>query len=94
MAGNLKQLINRLLFLLYFSTVSLSHFHTYLPFLGSSKNLDPFPGGPTPRRTVAGSPFYMLNHSFEPNCFFHWRFKDRMLEVMINAGQGVKKGDE
>ncbi|KAH6764796.1 plastid transcriptionally active 14 [Perilla frutescens var. hirtella] len=36
----------------------------------------------------------MLNHSFEPNCFFHWRFKDRMLEVMINAGQGVKKGDE
>ncbi|XP_042027386.1 protein PLASTID TRANSCRIPTIONALLY ACTIVE 14-like isoform X1 [Salvia splendens] len=36
----------------------------------------------------------MLNHSFKPNCFFHWRFKDRMLEVMINAGQGVKKGDE
>ncbi|KAL1537535.1 Protein PLASTID TRANSCRIPTIONALLY ACTIVE 14 [Salvia divinorum] len=36
----------------------------------------------------------MLNHSFKPNCFFHWRFKDRMLEVMINAGQAVKKGDE
>lgn len=36
----------------------------------------------------------MLNHSFQPNCFFHWRFKDRMLEVMINAGQRVKKGDE
>ncbi|KAK6150249.1 hypothetical protein DH2020_017774 [Rehmannia glutinosa] len=29
-----------------------------------------------------------------PNCFFHWRFKDRMLEVMINAGQRIKKGDE
>ncbi|KAF5475348.1 hypothetical protein F2P56_007158 [Juglans regia] len=36
----------------------------------------------------------MLNHSFQPNCFFHWRFKDRMLEVMINAGQRIKKGDE
>ncbi|KAJ0017348.1 hypothetical protein Pint_11820 [Pistacia integerrima] len=36
----------------------------------------------------------MLNHSFQPNCFFHWRFKDRMLEVMINAGQRVKKGEE
>ncbi|CAJ2637638.1 unnamed protein product [Trifolium pratense] len=36
----------------------------------------------------------MLNHSFEPNCFFHWRFKDRMLEVLINAGQRIKKGDE
>ncbi|BFG15751.1 hypothetical protein CerSpe_020250 [Prunus speciosa] len=36
----------------------------------------------------------MLNHSFEPNCFFHWRFKDRMLEVMINAGKRIKKGDE
>ncbi|CAI9091074.1 OLC1v1025995C1 [Oldenlandia corymbosa var. corymbosa] len=36
----------------------------------------------------------MLNHSFQPNCFFHWRFKDRMLEVMINAGQAVKKGEE
>ncbi|XP_057812006.1 protein PLASTID TRANSCRIPTIONALLY ACTIVE 14 [Salvia miltiorrhiza] len=36
----------------------------------------------------------MLNHSFKPNCFFHWRFKDRMLEVMINAGQRVKRGDE
>ncbi|KAK9267113.1 hypothetical protein L1049_009532 [Liquidambar formosana] len=35
----------------------------------------------------------MLNHSFQPNCFFHWRFKDRMLEVMINAGQQIKKGD-
>ncbi|XP_021901657.1 protein PLASTID TRANSCRIPTIONALLY ACTIVE 14 [Carica papaya] len=39
-------------------------------------------------------PADMLNHSFEPNCFFHWRFKDRMLEVMINAGQRIKKGDE
>ncbi|RWR88483.1 protein PLASTID TRANSCRIPTIONALLY ACTIVE 14 isoform X2 [Cinnamomum micranthum f. kanehirae] len=36
----------------------------------------------------------MLNHSFQPNCFFHWRFKDRMLEVMINAGQRIKKGEE
>ncbi|XP_008812568.3 protein PLASTID TRANSCRIPTIONALLY ACTIVE 14 [Phoenix dactylifera] len=36
----------------------------------------------------------MLNHSFQPNCFLHWRFRDRMLEVMINAGQRVKKGDE
>ncbi|KAI5667300.1 hypothetical protein M9H77_17153 [Catharanthus roseus] len=36
----------------------------------------------------------MLNHSVQPNCFFHWRFKDRMLEVMINAGQRIKKGDE
>ncbi|XAR56195.1 [Ribulose-bisphosphate carboxylase]-lysine N-methyltransferase [Bertholletia excelsa] len=36
----------------------------------------------------------MLNHSFQPNCFFHWRFKDRMLEVMINAGKRIKKGDE
>ncbi|XP_058197913.1 protein PLASTID TRANSCRIPTIONALLY ACTIVE 14 isoform X1 [Rhododendron vialii] len=36
----------------------------------------------------------MLNHSFQPNCFFHWRFKDRMLEVMINAGQRVGKGEE
>ncbi|KAK2423712.1 plastid transcriptionally active [Trifolium repens] len=36
----------------------------------------------------------MLNHSFEPNCFFHWRFKDRMLEVLINAGQQIRKGDE
>lgn len=36
----------------------------------------------------------MLNHSSEPNCFFHWRFKDRMLEVMINAGQDIKKGEE
>lgn len=36
----------------------------------------------------------MLNHSFQPNCFFHWRFKDRMLEVMINAGQRIEKGEE
>ncbi|CAN1828573.1 Protein PLASTID TRANSCRIPTIONALLY ACTIVE 14 [Linum perenne] len=36
----------------------------------------------------------MLNHSPEPNCFFHWRFKDRMLEVMINAGQEIKRGEE
>ncbi|XP_020240721.1 protein PLASTID TRANSCRIPTIONALLY ACTIVE 14 isoform X2 [Asparagus officinalis] len=36
----------------------------------------------------------MLNHSFQPNCFLHWRFKDRMLEVMINAGQHVRKGEE
>lgn len=36
----------------------------------------------------------MLNHSFQPNCFLHWRFKDRMLEVMINAGHRIKKGDE
>ncbi|CAM8911526.1 unnamed protein product [Rhodiola kirilowii] len=36
----------------------------------------------------------MMNHSFQPNCFFHWRHKDRMFEVMINAGQQIKKGDE
>ncbi|XP_048141331.1 protein PLASTID TRANSCRIPTIONALLY ACTIVE 14 isoform X2 [Rhodamnia argentea] len=36
----------------------------------------------------------MLNHSFQPNCFLHWRFKDHMLEVMINAGQRIRKGDE
>ncbi|KAK9726085.1 hypothetical protein RND81_05G189300 [Saponaria officinalis] len=36
----------------------------------------------------------MLNHSFQPNCFFHWRFKDRMLEVMINPGQRIKRGEE
>ncbi|XP_031504066.1 protein PLASTID TRANSCRIPTIONALLY ACTIVE 14 isoform X1 [Nymphaea colorata] len=36
----------------------------------------------------------MLNHSFRPNCFLHWRFKDRMLEVLINAGQRIRKGDE
>ncbi|GMI92833.1 plastid transcriptionally active 14 [Hibiscus trionum] len=36
----------------------------------------------------------MLNHSFKPNCFLHWRFKDRMVEVMINAGQRIKKGEE
>ncbi|XP_054803989.1 protein PLASTID TRANSCRIPTIONALLY ACTIVE 14 isoform X2 [Prosopis cineraria] len=36
----------------------------------------------------------MLNHSFEPNCFFHWRFKDQMVEVLINAGQRIRKGDE
>ncbi|KAJ8433619.1 hypothetical protein Cgig2_023558 [Carnegiea gigantea] len=36
----------------------------------------------------------MLNHSFQPNCFFHWRFKDRMLEVMINPGQRIEKGEE
>ncbi|KAK8550160.1 hypothetical protein V6N12_038887 [Hibiscus sabdariffa] len=36
----------------------------------------------------------MLNHSFQPNCFLHWRFKDRMVEVMINAGQRIKKGEE
>ncbi|XP_074275651.1 protein PLASTID TRANSCRIPTIONALLY ACTIVE 14 [Silene latifolia] len=36
----------------------------------------------------------MLNHSFQPNCFFHWRFKDRMLEVMINPGQKINKGEE
>ncbi|GMH27712.1 hypothetical protein Nepgr_029555 [Nepenthes gracilis] len=36
----------------------------------------------------------MLNHSFQPNCFFHWRFRDRMLEVLINAGQEIRKGEE
>ncbi|KAH1067803.1 hypothetical protein J1N35_032790 [Gossypium stocksii] len=36
----------------------------------------------------------MLNHSFQPNCFLHWRFKDRMVEVMINAGQRIRKGEE
>ncbi|KAM3413197.1 hypothetical protein ACQJBY_004397 [Aegilops geniculata] len=36
----------------------------------------------------------MLNHSPDANCFLHWRFKDRMLEVMIKAGHAIKKGDE
>uniref|UniRef100_A0A1D1XM32 Putative ribulose-1,5 bisphosphate carboxylase/oxygenase large subunit N-methyltransferase, chloroplastic n=1 Tax=Anthurium amnicola TaxID=1678845 RepID=A0A1D1XM32_9ARAE len=36
----------------------------------------------------------MLNHSFQPNCFLHWRYKDRMLEVLINAGQRIRMGDE
>ncbi|EEE64863.1 hypothetical protein OsJ_19720 [Oryza sativa Japonica Group] len=36
----------------------------------------------------------MLNHSPDANCFLHWRFKDRMVEVMIKAGHAVKKGDE
>ncbi|KAK9115645.1 hypothetical protein Sjap_014592 [Stephania japonica] len=36
----------------------------------------------------------MLNHSFKPNCFLHWRHKDRMLEVMVNAGQLISKGEE
>ncbi|KAK9106405.1 hypothetical protein Syun_022416 [Stephania yunnanensis] len=36
----------------------------------------------------------MLNHSFKPNCFLHWRHKDRMLEVMVNAGQQISKGEE
>ncbi|KAK9064316.1 hypothetical protein SSX86_015696 [Deinandra increscens subsp. villosa] len=36
----------------------------------------------------------MLNHSCQPNCFFHWRFRDRMFEVMTNAGQRIKKGEE
>ncbi|CAH1448633.1 unnamed protein product [Lactuca virosa] len=36
----------------------------------------------------------MLNHSCKPNCFFHWRFRDRMFEVMTNAGQRIKKGEE
>ncbi|KAL2900676.1 Protein PLASTID TRANSCRIPTIONALLY ACTIVE 14 [Bienertia sinuspersici] len=36
----------------------------------------------------------MLNHSFQPNCFYHWRFKDRMLEVMINPGKRIKRGEE
>ncbi|RCV16292.1 hypothetical protein SEVIR_3G128700v4 [Setaria viridis] len=36
----------------------------------------------------------MLNHSPNANCFLHWRFKDRMLEVMIKAGHAIKKGDE
>lgn len=36
----------------------------------------------------------MLNHSPNANCFLHWRFKDRMLEIMIKAGHAIKKGDE
>lgn len=36
----------------------------------------------------------MLSHSPDANCFLHWRFKDRMLEVMIKAGRAVKKGNE
>jgi uncharacterized membrane protein len=33
----------------------------------------------------------MLNHSFQPNCLLHWRFRDHMLEVLINAGQSIKE---
>nr|GEV10771.1 protein plastid transcriptionally active 14 isoform X1 [Tanacetum cinerariifolium] len=36
----------------------------------------------------------MLNHSCQPNCFFHWRIRDQMFEVMTNAGQRIKKGEE
>ncbi|KAH9292847.1 hypothetical protein KI387_041967, partial [Taxus chinensis] len=36
----------------------------------------------------------MVNHSFQPNCSYRWRKKDRMLEVIINAGQSIKAGDE
>eukprot|EP01018_Ginkgo_biloba_P020126 Gb_07348 [translate_table: standard] len=36
----------------------------------------------------------MMNHSFEPNCSYRWRAKDRMLEVVINAGQSIRAGDE
>ncbi|CAH1446952.1 unnamed protein product [Lactuca virosa] len=36
----------------------------------------------------------MLNHSCKPNCFFHWRFRDRMFEVMTNVGQRIKKGED
>ncbi|XP_024993226.1 protein PLASTID TRANSCRIPTIONALLY ACTIVE 14 isoform X1 [Cynara cardunculus var. scolymus] len=36
----------------------------------------------------------MLSHSSQPNCFFHWRFKDRMFVVMTIAGRRVKKGEE
>lgn len=36
----------------------------------------------------------MMNHSFNPNCSYHWRKKDQMLEVVINAGQSIKAGDE
>ena len=34
----------------------------------------------------------MLNHSPNANCFLHWRFKDRMLEVYFNIvewGRGI-----
>ncbi|KAJ7518520.1 hypothetical protein O6H91_21G072600 [Diphasiastrum complanatum] len=36
----------------------------------------------------------MFNHSFAPTCSLRWRTKDRMLEVLINAGQSIKEGDE
>ncbi|KAL2613598.1 hypothetical protein R1flu_025290 [Riccia fluitans] len=36
----------------------------------------------------------MLNHSFEPTCSLRWRRRDRMLEVVMNAGQTIKQGDE
>ncbi|KAL3701433.1 hypothetical protein R1sor_019455 [Riccia sorocarpa] len=36
----------------------------------------------------------MLNHSFEPTCSLRWRRRDRMLEVVMNAGQTFKQGDE
>jgi hypothetical protein len=36
----------------------------------------------------------MINHSFEPTCSYRWRKRDRMLEVVINAGQTIQEGDE
>ncbi|BBN16965.1 hypothetical protein MPTK1_7g10810 [Marchantia polymorpha subsp. ruderalis] len=36
----------------------------------------------------------MLNHSFQPTCSMRWRRRDRMLEVVMNAGQTIKQGDE
>lgn len=36
----------------------------------------------------------MFNHSVQPTCSYRFRKKDRMLEVIINAGQEIKQGDE
>lgn len=34
----------------------------------------------------------MFNHSFQPNCFFHRRYKNRMLEVMKNPETRIERG--
>lgn len=36
----------------------------------------------------------MFNHSVEPTCSCRFRRKDRMLEIIINSGQEIKKGQE
>ncbi|XP_024517520.1 protein PLASTID TRANSCRIPTIONALLY ACTIVE 14 isoform X3 [Selaginella moellendorffii] len=36
----------------------------------------------------------MLNHSFQPTCSLRWRACDRVLEVVVKAGQTIREGDE
>ncbi|MCO5598005.1 hypothetical protein L7F22_052094 [Adiantum nelumboides] len=36
----------------------------------------------------------MMNHSTKPTCFYRWRRKDRMVEVLLNSRQNVKAGTE